>query len=150
MISLILTIAAAGFGALVSAGVLTVLISVGLIPRFIQRTGTACKELMYENFIVLGTILGCLFSVFPPELNLGKEIGGGLLAFCGFFGGIFEGCVAIAVAEMLDALPIFQRRAEKRMSNQMKGIRPFIAAVALGKLAGSLWYFYNGIYRYGG
>lgn len=150
MIQLVLTIAAAGFGALVSAGVLTVLISVGLIPRFIQRTGTACDELIYENFIVLGTVAGCLVSVFPPGLHLGRELGGAVLSLCGFFGGIFEGCVAIAVAEMLDALPIFQRRVEKRIDYQWKGIRPFITSVALGKLVGSLWYFYMGIYRYGG
>ena len=150
MISLILTIAAAGFGALVSAGVLTVLISVGLIPRFIQRTGTACDAFLYENFIISGTVAGCLISIFPSGLHLGRVMGGALLSVCGIFWGIFEGCVAIAVAEMLDALPIFQRRMEKRIRRHRRGIRPFITAVALGKLAGSLWYFYMGIYRYGG
>ena len=53
-----------GGGSLASAGVVTVLIAVGLIPRFAGRTDTAKHIWTYENSVILGTILGTLFSVF--------------------------------------------------------------------------------------
>ena len=45
------------FGALSAAGVFTVLAAVGLVPRFVGKTRTAQNVTVYENMIVLGTIL---------------------------------------------------------------------------------------------
>ena len=62
-----------GFGLLSSGGVFTVFVTVGLVPRFADKTHTARKIVLYENSIVAGAILGCLFSVYP---DIVKEFGG--------------------------------------------------------------------------
>lgn len=146
----VMLIAALGFGIMASGGVLTVLLSVGIVPRFVHHTGTAGFELWYENMIILGATAGCLMSVFPPDFNMGKVMGSVALIIYGLFSGIFEGCIAIALAEILDALPICERRLMKNGTLKVSGMRPFVTAIALGKFVGSMWYFYHRIFRYGG
>ena len=147
-------LAAAGLcgGLLVSGGVFTVLLSVGLVPRFAGKTHTGRKIFLYEEMVVSGTLVGDLFSVFayPPlffgklhALFDGKEWmwkmpGACLLVLFGLFAGIFVGCLALAIAEMLDTIPIFARRISFR-----HGLGIAVLSVALGKLAGSLYYFFG-------
>ena len=59
-----------GAGILVSAGVFTVLLSVGLVPRFAGKTHTGKKFFLYEEMVVFGTLVGCLASVFPGAVIL--------------------------------------------------------------------------------
>ena len=129
--------------------VFTVFVTVGLVPRFADKTHTARKIVLYENSIVSGAILGCLFSVYPEIV---KEFGGKaalslipnwgvwgslLLSVFGIFAGMFVGCFAIAIAEMLNTIPIFTIRI--RLG---KGIGIVLLFLALGKTVGSLIYFY--------
>ena len=51
-------------GVLASAGVFTVLIAVGLIPRFAGKTHTSRYVFLYEEMVVFGTITGCILTVF--------------------------------------------------------------------------------------
>lgn len=149
------------FGLLASAGVFTVLISVGLIPRFAGKFHVAKKVFVLEESVVFGTLIGGFFSVFHKYGEIGKwvqnrqifgpdtaliwqYIGGIFLCAFGLFAGIFVGCLALAIAEMLDSIPIFARRVGFR-----HGIGLAIAATALGKLIGSLIYFSKGIYLSG-
>ena len=46
-----------GAGILVSAGVFTVLLSVGLVPRFAGKTHTGEKIFLYEEMVVFGTLV---------------------------------------------------------------------------------------------
>ncbi|MGN0346615.1 MAG: stage V sporulation protein AB [Lachnospiraceae bacterium] len=147
---LLLLIASLGFGLLASGGVLTVLVSVGLVPRFIQRAHSGKHITLLENFIIAGTIFGELWSVFPISPSLSGWLGTLFLLFFGLFAGTFEGCVALAIAEMLNTIPIAERRLRGRYHIAVNGMKPFITAVALGKMLGSLWYFMNRIYRFGG
>lgn len=138
-----------GFGLLSSGGVFTVFVTVGLVPRLADKTHTATKIILYENCIVAGAILGCLFSVYPDffEKILGQsalrnisgwEVWGSLfLATFGIFAGMFVGCFAIAIAEMLNTIPIFTRRISLG-----KGAGIVMLCLALGKTVGSLIYFY--------
>ena len=136
-------------GLSVSGGVFTTLIAVGLIPRFAGKTHTAKHIFLYEEMVVCGTILGGLISVFVPFLdfaeaagqiqvikNLYPYIGTILLAVFGIFSGIFVGCLALAIAEMLDSIPIFARRMKFR-----HGVGIVILCMAIGKTVGSLIYF---------
>ena len=149
------------FGFLASAGVFTVLVSVGLIPRFAGKMHVAKKVFALEEAVVLGTICGGFLSVFSEYGNLGgfvlsrnlfgadtlaiwTWIGGTVLTVGGFFAGMFVGCLALAIAEMLDSIPIFSRRIGFR-----HGLGIAIAAAACGKLIGSLLYFSKGIYMSG-
>ncbi|MGN1318179.1 MAG: stage V sporulation protein AB, partial [Lachnospirales bacterium] len=56
--------------------------------------------------------------------------------------GIFFGCLAVSLAEVLNVIPILSRRI-----NVQKGIKYFILSLALGKALGSaLYYFLPGFY----
>lgn len=139
-----------GFGLLSSAGVFTVFVTVGLVPRLADKTHTANRIIFYENCIVAGAILGCIFSVYPDFFSncFGKVAlqsveswavwGNIILGVFGLFAGMFVGCFAIAIAEMLDTIPIFTRRI--RLG---KGMGIVMLFLALGKTAGALFYFYK-------
>ncbi len=132
-------------GIMVSAGVFTVLFVVGLVPRFAGRTDTARCELFYEECLIFGAVLADVLSVFPIKGSLGASphiLLTVLLVLIGVFAGIFVGCLSIALAEVLDGIPIFARRVKLKM-----GVSIAVLAVALGKIAGSLVYFINGFYE---
>lgn len=150
-------------GLIVSAGVFTVLISVGLIPRFAGKMHVARKIFVLEEMVVFGTLFGGFFSVFSDWGMIGafvreheifgsratdgvwNLIGTVFLLVFGVFAGIFVGCLALAIAEMLNTIPIFARRIGFR-----HGLGIAILAVALGKLVGSLVYFTQRVFLYGG
>ena len=136
------------FGIFVSAGVFTVLFVVGLVPRFAGKTNTARCEIFYEECIIAGSLIACIFSVFPINGSL-ENIMTYMSLFCqlllivmGVFAGIFVGCLAIALAEVLDGIPIFARRIKLK-----KGLDIAILSVALGKVAGSFIYFIMGFFE---
>ena len=147
----------AGFFA--AGGVFTVLITVGLVPRFAGKTHTGGKVMLYEDFVVAGTIIGCILSVFEKECQFGSFLlekgivseevwtilGNIILLVFGLFAGMFIGCFALAIAEMLNTIPIFARRIGFR-----HGLGIAILSMALGKVVGSLIYFMQGVNRYGG
>lgn len=149
---LILSFSGISFGLLTAAGVFTVLTAVGLIPRFVGETHSAKEVWLYEDMVILGTILGGVFSVFGYEWNLGawmrehlsvaavRIISDGSIILIGIFGGMFVGCLALAIAEMLDSIPIFTRRISFR-----HGLGCMVLSVALGKLCGALFYFFYGL-----
>ena len=130
-------------GIMVSAGVFTVLFVVGLVPRFAGRTNTAKYEIFYEECLIAGSVLGTLLSVFPINGHIGasKLMNTALLVLTGIFAGIFVGCLSIALAEVLDGLPVFARRIKLKI-----GVSTAVAAIAFGKLAGSLFYFLKDFY----
>ena len=59
-----LAVAGISGGMLVSGGVFTVLMSVGLVPRFAGKTHTGRNVFLYEEMVVFGTLLGNFLSVF--------------------------------------------------------------------------------------
>ncbi len=144
------------FGVLAAAGVFTVLVAVGLVPRFAGKTHTANKVLLYEEMVIFGTLVGGVASVFPEYSQLGamlqqnfpvemqvwNGLGVGLQGILGLSGGMFVGCLALAIAEMLDSIPIFARRISFR-----HGIGLAILCTALGKVCGSLFYFGSEFHR---
>ena len=142
---ILLALCGISFGALAAAGVFTVLVAVGLMPRFAGKTDTADHILLYENWVVTGTIFGMLFSIFeglhPYSAYVLSPIAPVAKCVFGFFMGCFVGCLALAIAEMLDSIPIFARRVRLRW-----GIGITIFMVALGKMAGSLLYFLENIH----
>lgn len=143
------------FGFLSAAGVLTVLLAVGLVPRFAGETHTNKKVFLYEEMVVFGTIIGCILTVFEPYCQLGEwmvrgvgipagvwqGISIGIFILIGVFSGMFVGSLAVTVAEMLDSIPIFSRRIRFR-----DGLKALVWSIALGKTFGSLFYFAMKIY----
>lgn len=150
----LLAIAGGCFGLLAAAGVFTVFVAVGLVPRFAGRTKTANHILLYEEMVIFGTMFGCMLSVFERycrvafylEIILPIEavrlLGAGGQILFGLFGGIFIGCLALSIAEMLDSIPIFARRISFRI-----GLTVAVFGMAFGKVSGSLYYFLNQLYH---
>ena len=132
------------FGALAASGVLTVLMAVGLMPRYAGRVHEAKHITLFENMIIWGTMSGTFISLFGVYVgNSGLGLLGNLTEIIyGVFSGIFVGTLALAIAEMLDAFPIFFRRL--KLSG---GLAWIILAVALGKMTGGFVYFYFKLYE---
>ncbi len=123
----------------------------------------ARKIFILEEMVVFGTLFGGFFSIFGDWGMIGEFvkkhrifgesategvwnlIGTLFLLMFGVFAGIFVGCLALAIAEMLNTIPIFARRIGFR-----HGLGIAILAVALGKLTGSLIYFTQQMFLYGG
>lgn len=130
-------------GLLISCGMFTVLFVIGLIPRFAGKTHTGSKVIWYEESVIWGTLVGGIFSVFYENLDIFKVLGEDgqifCLSFSGFFAGIFVGCLALAIGEMLNTIPIFSRRIGYR-----HGLGLAVTSMAFGKLVGSLYYFIAG------
>lgn len=158
---ILLGVCGLSFGFLASAGVFTVLVSVGLIPRFAGKMHVAKKVFALEEAVVFGTLIGGFFSVFGQYGDLGgfilshevfgeetvliwKWAGNTFLMLGGFFAGMFVGCLAFAIAEMLDSIPIFARRIGFR-----HGLGIAVTAAAIGKLAGSIVYFAKEVFLSG-
>ena len=153
-----LIFAGGSFGLLSAAGVFTVFSTVGLVPRFAGKTHSAKEIFLYENMIVAGTIIGCLVSIWPEtwgraisrldQLTALEQLALWTISqllwliVIGLFSGMFVGCFSLSIAEMLDSIPIFTRRISFR-----KGIGLAICSVAAGKLCGSLYFFFEEIYR---
>ena len=58
------------FGLMTAGGVFTVLLAVGLIPRFAGKTHTGRRVMLYETMVILGTMAGDIMSVFGPQIGL--------------------------------------------------------------------------------
>lgn len=147
---LFLVLLGTGYGLLASAGVFTVFVAVGLVPRFAGKTHTAGKILIYEEMVVFGTLVGGFWSVFPKYCQVAawaeerfpqhgellETLGKVAQGVFGLTTGMFVGCLALAIAEMLDSFPILSRRIRFR-----HGLGLALLSIALGKMFGSLWYF---------
>lgn len=121
------------FGLAISAGLFAFLIGLGVVSDFADRTHTGKYVTLYEDFIVVGGILGNMFWVYQVDFLRGSWL---LLGF-GLLSGIFVGCWSMALADILNIFPIFIRRAKVTT-----GLSWLVVGMALGKSLGSLLYFY--------
>lgn len=129
-----LTVLLAGFsgGILVSAGLFTLMISLGIITRLAQITKSAHLLILYENTVIFGTVTGILLWLYEPGLHFGAA--GSMI--CGLFSGVYVGCLIGAIAEILDAFPIFFRRLSLKNGAQL-----VTAVLAAGKFLGVILQF---------
>lgn len=130
--------AGAGF---VAAGTFAFITMLGIVPRLAGRTGTAKYILFYENLIILGGAVGNFFSIRGVEFSMANALFGSrvlLLAF-GLFAGVFVGCLAMALAEVLQVIPVFAKRIKLQT-----GMPIIVIAIALGKMIGSFCQFFFG------
>ena len=122
---------ASGLG--IAGGVFAFIVMIGVLPRLAAKTHTAWAVWHYENAVLVGGFIGNLVSVFDCQVPLTYV---GLLLF-GIFSGIYVGCFAMALAEVVNVIPIFSKRMKLR-----KGMAAIILAMALGKAFGSLYQLY--------
>lgn len=122
-------------GGVISAGIFAFLTTIGVIPRLIGKTKTKGQIILYENVLILGGVLGNLLDLHNFSIP-GNQF---WLAVFGLCTGMFVGCLVMSLAETLKALPIINRRVGLAV-----GIQYVVLSIALGKILGSLIYFYNG------
>ena len=132
--NLFLALIGLGTGAIVAGGLFSFIVELGVIADFADRTHTANHILFYEDMVALGAVLGNLFQLF--EIRMPGH--GAFLAAFGLFSGIFVGCWAMALAEILNVFPIFMRRARI-----VRYLAVFVLMVALGKGLGTGLFFWK-------
>lgn len=150
---LLLGILGVSFGVFTAGGVFTTVVVVALVPRFAARFHTAYRIFLYEEWVAAGAILGGICGVYshlwrtPAWEQRGmlfRVLGITAVILWALFTGMFVGCLALAIEEMLGGLPVFARRVHLR-----KGLGVIILAIAAAKLAGSLYYFWFGLFETG-
>lgn len=120
-------------GIVVSGGVFAFIVIIGIVPRLVQRTKTAQHIMLYESVISWGGVIGTL-TMLGNRLFTGM---GWVEIILGIGYGVFVGCLAVAIAEVLDVIPILCRRLKVA-----KAIPWLMLVLAAGKVMGVLIYFF--------
>jgi len=119
-------------GLVIAGAVYAFITIVGVVPRLAQKTRTTGYVKTYESALALGGIFGTLTMIFRLYLPVGNVA----VVVISIANGIFIGCLAMSLAEVLNVIPIFARRTRIQ-----RGMFFLVLAIALGKLVGSLLYF---------
>ena len=125
------------FGIAVAAGLFAFITTVGVVTRLAAGTKTARHVMLYETVAILGTAIANAVDLFQLPFAA-KTI---FRSVCGLFFGVFVGCLAAALAEVVNVFPVMVRRIKLKV-----GMPYLVAAFALGKGVGA-WYhlIYNAI-----
>lgn len=132
---LILAIIGISSGALVAGGLFGFIVSLGVVSDFADRTGTASKISLYEDAVALGAICGNFAYVYNIQFVHSSL----LLGLFGVIAGIFVGCWAMALSEILNVFPIFVRRTKI-----IQAVPYLILSISIGKGIGAFIYFMMG------
>lgn len=120
-------------GLVIAGGFVAFITLIGIFAKMSERTSTSSKCVLYENYIMLGAVVGNIVSLYQFPIPIGY-IG---LIIVGLFGGIFVGCLAGALSEVLNIFPIVERRLKLR-----KGLPYVIIAIAMGKVVFTYLQYY--------
>lgn len=124
-------------GCAVSAGAFAFLFVIGVIPRMLGMNALAKYVILVENMVILGLLFGVIASIFPWTY---RAPGGVIwISLYGLSAGMFVGCIAASLAEILHTFPVMFRRFRIK-----RGLAWVMAAMAFGKTVGSLFYFLAG------
>lgn len=123
-------------GAFVSAGVCGLFTAVGIVTRIAWVTKTMDKIRCYETCVLIGAAGSNIIYIWQPEWIIGAGISQIILAVMGGFFGIFVGCLAMSLAEALDASTILFQRIKLN-----KYYKYIIISVAIGKLIGNMLFY---------
>ena len=118
------------FGAAVAAGLFAFVTTVGVVTRLAAGTKTAKHVMLYETVTIFGVTLANGFDMFQWTVWNGTVV----RTLCGLFFGVFVGCLAAALAEVVNVFPVMTRRIKLKV-----GMAYLVLAFALGKGFGA-WY----------
>ena len=130
--NVILIIIGLSAGVIVAGGLFSFIIGLGVVSDFADRTHTGEHILLYEDSVALGGILGNIWWIYQFPIPGGSA----MLTVFGLLSGIFVGCWAMAIAEMLDIFPIFVRRFKV-----IRYVPYMILSIAIGKGIGELLFW---------
>ncbi len=117
-------------GLLVAGGLFAFLALVGVVTRLAAGTTTAKYLMFYEDMSLLGCVGGNLLYLYRFDMNLGNVF----LGLYGIGAGIFTGCLAAALAEVVNMMPVLSERVGLK-----KGMVGIMVLFAIGKAVGSLF-----------
>lgn len=121
-------------GITTAGGLFAFIVGLGIVSDFADRTHTGAHVMLYEDSVAMGGIAGGILSIFQFPIPLGRWV----LAFFGMLAGVFVGCWAMALTEIINIFPIFIRRLKI-----LKGIPWLILGMALGRGVGALLFFFQ-------
>ena len=125
----------------IAAGTFAFLLVIRVIPRMMQKAKLEHKIIYIENIVFRGLLFGTILSLFSWKKKwIFTLLGRSILTIFGLSAGIFVGCLAVALAEILDTFPIFFRRLHMKESFA----KWMILVMAMGKMIGSLFFFLTG------
>ena len=125
----------------IAAGTFAFLLVIRVIPRLVQKAKLEHKIIYIENIVFRGLLFGTILSLFSWKKKwILTILGRSILTIFGMSAGIFVGCLAVALAEILDTFPIFFRRL--RIKESFGAMMIFV--MAMGKMLGSLFFFLTG------
>ncbi len=116
-------------GIMVGAGVISILILVGIIPRMAQISNTKKYISFYERLLIIGSIIGSLISI----QNFTFKIGLVGVIFIGVCYGVFVGFLSSGLTEVLEYIPTVSRRLNISYSY----LKYLIISLIFGKVIGS-------------
>jgi len=119
-------------GIIISGAVFAFISTLGIVQRLAKKTSTEKFANVYEEAIIFGGIFGTSTSLINYYLPVGNFLAG----IFSLATGIFYGCLAMSLAEVLNVIPILIRRGKVE-----SGLKFFIFAIAFGKLVGSILYY---------
>ena len=117
-------------GILIAGGLFGFVVKIGVVTRLVTATKTAKHIFLYEDVLVIGVVIANLISLYMPTIPYMDIV----LPICGLFSGIYVGCLAVALAEVVNVMPVFARRIRLKY-----GMSFLIVSLALGKMCGA-WY----------
>ena len=117
-------------GIVIAGGLFAFVVKVGVITRLVTATRTARRIPLYEDVLVVGVTIANGVSLYTPIIRHTAF----LLPFCGLFSGIYVGCLAVALAEVVNVMPVFARRVKLKYVMSL-----LIVGFAIGKMLGT-WY----------
>ncbi len=116
-------------GVAISGGYFAFISMIGIFPKLLEKVKGARHYMLIECLLAYGASLANLFYVFNIPLHITWV---GYTVIC-LFGGIFVGCLAGALTEVLNVIPIASRRFSVR-----RNMPYVIYGLAAGKLVGSV------------
>lgn len=119
-------------GGLVAAGMFAFVTMIGVVSRMTARTKTVRYIMLYEDLVVIGAAVGNVLFLYEPPLIMPMTGAVWRIVF-GFFAGVYVGCLSIALAELLNVVPIFSRRIRLH-----RGLMAFVLTFAFGKMLGAV------------
>ncbi len=126
---LILILVGVSSGIVIASGFFSFIIGLGIVSKFADQTKTADWVHRYEDVIVLGGATGSMLYIYRIAIPFAYI----LMPLIGVSAGIFVGCWAMSIAEVINIFPVFIRRV--KLASYVKII---VATIALAKGCG-MW-----------
>ena len=125
----LLALACFASGIAISGGYFAFISLIGIFPKLLEKVKGARHYMSIESLLAFGATLANAVYLFDIPVRVTWL---GYSVVC-LFGGIFVGCLAGALTEVLNVIPIAARRFSVR-----RNLPYVIYALAAGKLIGSL------------